>query len=159
MTKKILITLSIALILMSTTMISACAKQPAAEQEVQVKPAATAADVKDEEEKDAIVGAFKYPPNPYGDEFDSFIIFKEDGSFLYATNLYENGRGGAYTQQTRTNEDFYWLKTGGNKYELHEDYHDINGEFVTPLTYDAETDAIYMYGELYARRDSSFSIL
>ena len=46
--------------------------------------------------------------------------------------------------------------SGSNCYELHENYHDVNGEFVTPITYNPETDALYMYGEVYAYRDSSF---
>ena len=47
------------------------------------------------------------------------------------------------------------MKTGSNSYELHEDYHDINGEFVSYFTYSAEDDAIYMFGSLYASRDNS----
>ncbi|MBR4473120.1 MAG: hypothetical protein IKS55_05740 [Oscillospiraceae bacterium] len=110
----------------------------------------------EEKELDAIVGSWKYPANPYGGDFDKYIVLNEDGSWLYATNLYTSGSSGSYTQTIQTNEDFYWLKTGSNSYELHENYHDVNGEFITPLTYDAEADALYMYGELYANRDSSF---
>ena len=184
--KKILMTLAFVLaFVLSMTMITACAEQsdpaekpqssaqpaptvsvptpppsaPAAETAVPAIPAVpestpAAVPAAEAKEVDQVVGSFKYPPNPYGDDFESFIVFNEDGSFLYATNLFQGG--GSYTQTIRTNEDFYWLKTGSNSYELHEDYHDVNGEFVTPLTYDAETDSLYWYGDLYASRDNSF---
>ncbi len=176
--KKVFMTLTFVLaFVLSLTVITACAdhsdavttadvtSSPAAAvvpaSEMPVAPAASPVEpvstpAAEEKEVDAIVGSWKYPPNPYGDEFDSFIVLNEDGSFLYATNLYQSGRSGSYTQTVRTNEDFYWLKTGSNCYELHENYHDVNGEFVTPITYNPETDALYMYGEVYAYRDSSF---
>ena len=108
----------------------------------------------EQKEVDQIVGTFKYPDPPYEHDFDKYIVFKEDGSFMYVTNLY--GAGGSVSQTVQTNEDFYWLKTGSNSYELHEDYHDINGEFVSAFTYNADEDAIYMFGSLYASRDNSF---
>jgi len=125
--------------------------QPAVVPTAAVPEAAPAAEAK---EVDQIVGTFKYPDPPYECDFDKYIVFKEDGSFMYVTNLY-NGSG-SYTQTVQTNEDFYWLKTGSNSYELHENYHDINGEFVSNFTYNADADAIYMFGSLYASRDNSF---
>ncbi|MER2235804.1 MAG: hypothetical protein ABS901_05590 [Candidatus Limivicinus sp.] len=107
----------------------------------------------EQKEVDQIVGTFKYPDPPYECDFDKYIVFKEDGGFMYVTNLY--GAGGSVSQTIQTNEDFYWVKTGSNSYELHEDYHDINGEFVSYFTYSAEDDAIYMFGSLYASRDNS----
>lgn len=184
--KKIFMTLAFVLaFVLSITIITACADQadpaekpessaapaltvsvpapppsaPAAETAVPAVPAVPestpeAAPAAETKEVDQVVGSFKYPPNPYGGDFDKYLVLKEDGSWLYATNLYQSG--GSYTQTIQTNEDFYWVKTGSNSYELHENYHDINGEFITPLTYDAESDSLYWYGDLYASRDNSF---
>ena len=51
---------------------------------------------------------------------------------------------------------FYWKKIGSTSYELHEDYHDVNGEFISQFEYNAKEDALYMFGSLYAIRDDSF---
>ncbi len=125
--------------------------QPAAVPAVSTAEAAPAAEAK---EVDQVVGSWKFPAPEFDSDFDKYIVFKADGSFMYVTNLY--GAGSSYTQTVQTNEDFYWLKTGSNSYELHEDYHDINGEFVTPLTYNAEEDALYWYSMVYASRNNSF---
>lgn len=165
MKKNILIVISIMLVVLaSTTIFSACANGTALakesvekssvseKKEGDLKSSVSGETAKEESEKDAIIGTFKYPDNPYGGDFDSYIVFDENGSFSYVTHLYKSEKGGDYTEQVRTNKDFYWIKTGNNSYELHEDYHDINGEFVTPITYNAEEDAIYMDGSLYASR-------
>lgn len=175
--KKVFTTLAFVLaFVLSVTMITACADNTgdvsASAAPVQVSvptppasptPAATAQPAAvptvstpeptaEQKEVDQIVGSWKYPDPPYEADFDKYIVFKEDGSFMYVTNLFS---GGSVTQTIQTNEDFYWVKTGSNSYELHEDYHDINGEFVSYFTYNADADALYMFGALYANRDSS----
>ena len=177
--KKVFTTLAFVLaFVLSMTMITACADntgdvQASAAPQVSVPtppaspaPAATAQPAAvptvstpeptaDQKEVDQIVGSWKYPDPPYETDFDKYIVFKEDGSFMYVTNLFS---GGSVTQTVQAFDGFTWVKTGSNSYELHEDYHDINGEFVSNFTYNADADALYMFGSLYASRDSSLVI-
>ena len=106
---------------------------------------------------DPVVDSWRIPPSPYGDDFEVYLVLNADGSFLNATNLFEEGKNsGPYTQTVVTNETFRWKRIDKNTLELHYDYGDDNGEFVSTLTYDPVTDALYMFGQLYANRDSSF---
>ena len=72
------------------------------------------------------------------------------------TNVFEEGKNsGPYTQNVMTNDTFRWKRIDRTTLELHYDYGDDNGEFVTTLNYDAASDALYMFGQIYANRDNS----
>ena len=118
--------------------------------------AETIADTTGENNNDPLVGSWRMPPSPVGDDFSAYVVLKADGSFFNATNLYDSGNSGPYTQTVVTNDSFYWVRTGRNTLELHYDYHDDNGEFVTELTYDPMDDKLYFGEEVYAFRDDSF---
>ena len=106
------------------------------------------------------VGAWRMPPSPFGDDFTCYIVINEDGSFMNVTNLYTSGKtDGPYTQNISTTDDFFWIDLGGRALELHYDYHDDNGEFITTLDYSPSEDALYYYKELYATRDPGFVLL
>ena len=108
---------------------------------------------------DPLVGAWMMPPSPFGENYRGYVVLNADGSFLNATNFYEaDSATGPYTQQVTTNESFTWVRTGSTTLELHYDYHDDNGEFVTELDYDPETDSLYFWGSLYAVRDNTFEL-
>lgn len=107
-----------------------------------------------------LVGSWRMPSSPFGDDFLCYVVLNEDGSFLNATNLYESGgTSGSYTQKVTTNETFQWYMTGSTSLQLHYSYLDDNGEFVTDLTYNPTDDALYFYGSLYAVRDDSFVLV
>ena len=108
---------------------------------------------------DPLVGAWRMPASPFDDDFTAYVVLNADGSFLNATNLYESGTSGPYTQTITTNETFYWVRTGSSSIDLHYSYLDDNGEFVTSLTYNPKDDAFYFYDMLYAVRDDSFELL
>ncbi len=104
---------------------------------------------------DPLVGSWRIPPSPYGDDFACYIVLNADGSFMNVTNLFESGSSGPYTQVVSTNDTFRWTRTDRTTLELRYDYGDENGEFVNSLTYNPAEDALYMFGNLYATRDSS----
>ena len=147
-------------IMMILTMMTACADgntapaptDPAAVSEAPVAPAETA-------EVDPVVGSWRMPPSPFGDDFEVFIVLNADGSFLNATNLFDSGNSGSYTQTVTTNEDFYWVKVNDTTVDLHYNYHDANGEFVTTLNYDPVGDKFYYGREVYAERDNTFVLV
>ena len=111
------------------------------------------------ENVDPVVGAWRMPPSPYGDDFTCYVVLNADGSFMNVTNLYDEGNTGSYTQNVSTNETFRWVKTSPTGIDLHYDYHDDNGEFVTSLTYNPRDDSLYFFDMLYATRDDSFELL
>ena len=107
-----------------------------------------------------LVGSWRMPSSPYGDDFLCYVVLNEDGSFMNVTNLYESGgTSGPYTQQVTTNETFRWTMTGSTGLQLHYSYLDDAGEFVTDLTYSPADDALYFYDSLYAVRDGSFVLV
>ena len=109
---------------------------------------------------DPLVGSWRFPPSPFGDDFACYVVLNADGSFYNATNLYQNGStSGPYTQTVTTNETFVWKKLSDSSLELHYSYLDANGEFVTPLTYNAADDKLYWGSDVYAFRDDSFVLL
>ncbi len=146
-------------VLMMITMLTACAdnsipSQPAPEASATVAETAPAESA---QPVDPLVGAWRFPPSPYGDDFSVYVVLNADGSFYNATNLYQNGASsGPYTQTITTNETFVWKKLSDSTLELRYSYLDDNGEFVTPLTYSAADDALYWDGALYAVRDNTF---
>ncbi len=106
------------------------------------------------------VGAWRMPGSPFDDDFTCYIVINEDGSFMNVTNLYSSGSAkGPYTQNISTTDAFYWLDLGGRALELHYDYHDDNGEFVTTLDYNPSEDTLYYFKEVYATRDPDFVLL
>lgn len=111
------------------------------------------------EPEDPLVGAWRMPESPYGDDFTVFVVLNADGSFGNVTNLYESGKSGPYTQSITGNETFRWVRTGDASIELHYSYLDDNGEFVTSLSYKEEDDSLYFGEMLYAERDDSFVLL
>ena len=142
-------------VLLMITMLTACADNsvPAAPAN-QTEPAAAAESA---EPVDPLVGSWRFPPSPFGDDFTVWVVLNVDGSFFNATNLYQNGTtSGPYTQTVTTNETFVWKKLSDTSIELHYSYLDANGEFVTPLTYSEADDALYWGTDLYAVRDDSF---
>ena len=151
-------------VMMMITMLSACADNsiPAQTAEItQTAPSApvaeTAAPAESTQPVDPLVGAWRFPPSPYGDDFSVYVVLNADGSFYNATNLYQNGASsGPYTQTITTNETFVWKKLSDSTLELRYSYLDDNGEFVTPLTYSEADDALYWDGALYAVRDTTF---
>ena len=144
-------------LLMMVTMLTACADNSAAAPAASETPAAPAAPAESSAPVDPLVGSWRFPPSPFGDDFTVYVVLNADGSFYNATNLYQNGTtSGPYTQTVTTNETFRWIKLSDTDVELRYSYLDANGEFVTPLTYSASDDALYFYGQLYAVRDSSF---
>ena len=151
-------------VMMMITMLSACADNsiPAQTAEItQTAPSApvaeTAAPAESTQPVDPLVGAWRFPPSPYGDDFSVYVVLNADGSFYNATNLYQNGASsGPYTQTITTNETFVWRKLSDSTLELRYSYLDDNGEFVTPLTYSEADDALYWDGALYAVRDTTF---
>lgn len=149
-------------VLMMITMLTACADNSIPAQTAPAAPAAeatpaVAAPAESAQPVDPLVGAWRFPPSPYGDDFSVYVVLNADGSFYNATNLYQNGASsGPYTQTITTNETFVWKKLSDYSLELHYSYLDDNGEFVTPLTYSAADDALYWDGALYAVRDNTF---
>ena len=146
-------------VMMLLTMMTACADSntaPAPTDPAAVSPAAAPETV---EEVDPVVGSWRMPPSPFGDDFEVFIVLNADGSFLNATNLYDSGNSGSYTQTVQTNEDFYWVKINDTTVDLHYNYHDANGEFVTTLNYDPVGDKFYYGREVYAERDDTFVLV
>ena len=121
--------------------------------------AAAAAPAKAAAAEDPLVGAWRMPPSPFGDDFTVYVVLNADGSFMNVTNLYESGNSGPYTQTVSGNETFRWVRTGGSGLELHYSYLDDNGEFVTSLSYKEEDDALFFADQLYAERDDSFVLL
>ncbi len=111
------------------------------------------------ENVDPVVGAWRMPPSPYGDDFTCYVVLNADGSFMNVTNLYDEGNTDSFTQNVSTNETFRWVKTSPTGIDLHYDYHDDNGEFVTSLTYNPRDDSLYFFDMLYATRDDSFELL
>ncbi len=110
-----------------------------------------------DEPVDPLVGAWMMPPTPFGEDFRGFMVLNEDGSFLNATNFYDSPKCvGPFTQKVTTNETFTWVKLSDTRIELHYSYHDDNGEFITPLDYDPDSDCFYLWGSLYAFRDDTF---
>ena len=149
-------------VLMLLTMMTACADSntaPAPTDPAAVTAESPAAPAETAEDVDPVVGAWRMPPSPYGDDFTVYIVLNADGSFLNATNLYDSGNSGSYTQTVRTNEDFYWVKVNDTTVDLHYDYHDANGEFVTTLNYDPVGDKFYYGREVYAERDDTFVLV
>ena len=146
-------------VLMMITMLTACADNsiPAQSAPAASAPVAEAAPAESAQPVDPLVGAWRFPPSPYGDDFSVYVVLNADGSFYNATNLYPNGASsGPYTQTITTNETFVWKKLSDSTLELRYSYLDDNGEFVTPLTYSAADDALYWDGALYAVRDNTF---
>lgn len=145
-------------VLMLITMLTACADNSVKAATTQETPAAAApTPVESAEPVDPLVGSWRYPPSPFGDDFTSYVVLNADGSFCNVTNLYQNGTtSGPYTQTVTTNETFRWIKLSDSSLELRYSYLDANGEFVTPLTYSAADDALYWGTELYATRDTEF---
>ena len=146
-------------VLMMITMLTACADNsiPAQTAPAASAPVAEAAPAENAQPVDPLVGAWRFPPSPYGDDFSVYVVLNADGSFYNATNLYQNGASsGPYTQTITTNETFVWKKLSDYSLELHYSYLDDNGEFVTPLTYSEADDALYWDGALYAVRDNTF---
>ena len=162
--KKIVPAISLILAaLMMMAMLTACADNaasapaPAADPAVSAAPAAVS---DSSEDVDPLVGSWRFPPSPFGDDFTCYVVLNADGSFYNATNLYSNGTtSGPYTQQVTTNETFRWVKLDERNLELHYSYLDDNGEFVTPLSYSAADDALYYAGAVYAVRDDSFVLV
>ena len=111
------------------------------------------------ENVDPVVGVWRMPPSPYGDDFTCYVVLNADGSFMNVTNLYDEGNTDSFTQNVSTNETFRWVKTSPTGIDLHYDYHDDNGEFVTSLTYNPRDDSLYFFDMLYATRDDSFELL
>ena len=112
------------------------------------------------ESTDPLVGSWRMPPSPFGDDFAVYLVLNADGSFLNATNLFEEGKSsGPYTQTVTTNDTFRWTRIAKNTIELRFDYGDENGEFVSTLDYNPADDTLYMFGAVYARRDGSFVLL
>ena len=111
------------------------------------------------ENVDPVVGAWRMPPSPYGDDFTCYVVLNADGSFMNVTNLYDEGNTDSFTQNVSTNETFRRVKTSPTGIDLHYDYHDDNGEFVTSLTYNPRDDSLYFFDMLYATRDDSFELL
>ena len=105
---------------------------------------------------DPVVGSWRFPASPHGDDFTNYVVLNADGSFLFVNNMYLSGNSGPYTQTVTTNETFTWNRIDRSSIELHYSYLDENGEFVTPLTYEAADDSLYLWGLLYAVRDDSF---
>ena len=146
-------------VLMMITMLTACADNsiPAQPAPAASAPVAAAAPAEPSQPVDPLVGAWRFPPSPYGDDFSVYVVLNADGSFYNATNLYQNGASsGPYTQTITTNETFVWKKLSDSTLELRYSYLDDNGEFVTPLTYSEADDALYWDGALYAVRDNTF---
>ena len=145
--------------LMMITMLTACADQTvAAAPTVSVAPVESAEP--SAEPVDPLVGSWRFPPSPFGDDFTCYIVLNADGSFYNATNLYQNGTTtGPYTQTVTTNETFIWRRIDDRNLELRYSYLDDNGEFVTPLTYNAAEDKLYYANEVYAVRDDSFVLV
>lgn len=151
-------------VLMMITMLSACADNSIPAQTAETTQAApsapvaeTTAPAESTQPVDPLVGAWRFPPSPYGDDFSVYVVLNADGSFYNATNLYQNGASsGPYTQTITTNETFVWKKLSDSTLELRYSYLDDNGEFVTPLTYSEADDALYWDGALYAVRDTTF---
>ncbi len=148
-------------VLMIITMLTACADNSAADPAVPENPEAeSAVPAENAAPVDPLVGSWRFPPSPFGDDFTNYIVLNADGSFYNATNLYQNGTSsGPYTQTISTNETFRWVKLSDSSLELRYSYLDANGEFVTQLTYSAADDALYLYGQLYAVRDSEFELV
>ena len=135
----------------AATALTPSQSMPAAAGETAPAAAAPAAPV------DQAVGAWKNPRSVYNaGEFDSYTVLKEDGTFLFVTNLY-TGNGG-YDQKVTGNEKFRWSRIGSTTYELRYDYGDANGEFVSELEYNPKDDCFYFFGELYGTRDPSFTL-
>ena len=111
------------------------------------------------EAEDPLVGAWRMPASPYGDDFTVYVVLNADGSFMNVTNLYESGNSGPCTQTVTGNETFRWVRTSTSGIELHYSYLDDNGEFVTSLSYDEEEDAFFFGDMLYAERDDSFVLV
>ena len=108
---------------------------------------------------DPLVGAWRMPPTPFGEDFKAYVVLNADGSFMNVTCFYENDSDPKPSMQTVvTNESFVWVRTGETTLELHYDYHDDNGEFVTELEYDPEADALYFWDTLYGLRDEDFEL-
>ena len=157
--KKSITAVSLLLAVLMITMLTACADNsiPAQPAPSASAPVAEAAPVESTQPVDPLVGAWRFPPSPYGDDFSVYVVLNADGSFYNATNLYQNGASsGPYTQTITTNETFVWKKLSDYSLELHYSYLDDNGEFVTPLTYSEADDALYWDGALYAVRDNTF---
>lgn len=155
--KKVFTTLSLILaVLTLVCMISACADGNSAAMDVPAASEAAQTPATPEVPVDPLVGAWKMPPSPFGDDFTCYVVLNADGSFMNVTNLYESGSSGPYTQTVSTNETFFWKRTGPTSLELHYSYLDENGEFVTELTYNEGTDTLYYWGQVYAERDTTF---
>ena len=155
-------------ILAAVMLLSACASadQPSAAPAAGSEAAAPAASGPAAESPaesapvDPLVGTWRFPPSPFGDDFTCYVVLNADGSFMNVTNLYESGKNsGPYTQKVDTNETFTWVRTGATTLELHYSYLDDNGEFETPLTYDPKTDTLYLWGQIYAERAEPIEIL
>ena len=143
------LTLSLALVLsllVLLCMAAACADSPAA------------APAKAAETEDPLVGAWKMPPSPFGEDYRCHLVLNADGSFLYTTTV-PGSAGKADSQTVSTNETFTWKRVGKADIELHYDYHDDNGEFVTTLTYRPKEGKLYLWDSVYAERDDSFVLL
>ena len=146
-------------VLMMITMLTACADNsiPVQPAPAASAPVAEAVPAESAQPVDPLVGSWRFPPSPYGDDFSVYVVLNADGSFYNATNLYQNGASsGPYTQTITTNETFVWKKLSDSTLELRYSYLDDNGEFVTPLTYSEADDALYWDGALYAVRDNTF---
>ncbi len=144
------LTLSLALVLsllVLLCMAAACAENPAAP-----SPA------KDTAVEDPLVGAWKMPPSPFGEDYRCHLVLNADGSFLFTTTV-PGSAGNPDSQTVSTNETFIWKRVGKTDIELHYDYHDDNGEFVTTLTYRPKEDKLYLWDSVYAGRDDRFVLL
>ena len=109
-----------------------------------------------EESVSPFAGAWRMPPSPFGDDFACYVILNADGSFFNVTRFFESDPDGPYTQMVSGNESFYWRSIGETVLELHYDYHDDNGEFITELDYHPAEDTLYFGTEIYAVRDNTF---
>ncbi len=118
-------------VLMVITMLTACADNSIPAQTTPAAPTMEAAPAESAQPVDPLVGAWRFPPSPYGDDFSVYVTIT-------------------------TNETFVWKKLSDSSLELHYSYLDANGEFVTPLTYSEADDALYWDGALYAVRDNTF---
>ena len=78
-------------VLMVITMLTACADNSIPAQTTPAAPTVEAAPAESAQPVDPLVGAWRFPPSPYGDDFSVYVVLNADGSFYNATNLYQNG--------------------------------------------------------------------
>ena len=152
--------LPIVVLFAALMLLSACASADQAAPTPAAAPADQPAAAESAEPVDLLVGSWRMPQSEFGDDgFTVYVVLNADGSFLNATNIYDSGNSGSYTQKVSTNETFRWERTGNTSLELHYSYLDDNGEFLTELTYNPREDALYFGNMLYATRDDSFVLV